>query len=242
MDQTRSESALAQNYSESSQATLVNLRDAERWLCGLGGTGLILYGLARRGILGLVSAAAGGSLIYRCIKQSSHGQEHENGPAVKHGQGFKTEHVITVNRPRQELYNFWRDFTNLPKFMSHLSSVRRIDDKRSHWIAEGPMGMQFEWDAEIFNEREGQLIAWRSLEGSEIPNAGAVRFDSLPDGRSTEIRVVVNYVPPAGSLGNAIAWFFGENPEQQIEEDLRLFKSLMESGETSGHHSAEAGR
>jgi Predicted integral membrane protein len=154
---------------------------------------------------------------------------------------------ITINRPPEEVYRFWRNLENLPRFMSHLESVQVIDEERSHWVAKAPAGMKVEWDAEIAKDVPNQLIAWRSLEGADVDNSGMVRFDRAPGGRGTEVRVEVVYNPPGGALGAGIAKLFGEAPEQQIKGDLRRLKQVLEVGEVvhsdssihSGPHPAQ---
>lgn len=138
---------------------------------------------------------------------------------------------VTVNRPASEAYRFWRDLENLPRFMAHLESVRADDLRRSHWTARGPAGRLVGWDAEIVEDRPDELIAWRSLPGAQVPNAGRVRFVPAPGNRGTEVRVELGYAPPAGRLGRAVAKLFGEEPEQQIRDDLRRFKQVLETGE-----------
>ena len=132
-----------------------------------------------------------------------------------------------------EVYRFWRNFENLPRFMDHLESVAVIDEDRSHWVAKAPAGTKVEWDAVIHNEIEDELIAWRSLPGSEVNNAGSVHFEPTADGRGTEVRVILSYDPPAGKVGAAVAKLLGEEPSQQVEEDLRRFKQVMDAGETA---------
>jgi len=139
--------------------------------------------------------------------------------------------AITISRPGEELYRFWHDFTNLPRFMSHLESVEVTGPDRLHWRAKAPAGMTVEWDAEIVEDRPNALIAWRSLEGADVYNTGSVRFVPAPGGRGTEVRVVLHYVPPGGRIGAWFATLFGEAPEQQIHDDLRHFKQVMETGE-----------
>jgi uncharacterized membrane protein len=142
-------------------------------------------------------------------------------------------HVIkstTINRPRPEVYAFWRDLQHLPTFMIHLEAVTPSGDTRSHWVAKVPGG-RVEWDAEIIEDREDELIAWRSLEGSEVPNGGSVRFTDAPGDRGTEVHVDLHYDPPAGSVGAMVAKLFGEEPSQQLRDDLRRFKQVMETGE-----------
>jgi uncharacterized membrane protein len=139
--------------------------------------------------------------------------------------------AVTVNRSPEEVYRFWRDFQNLPRFMSHLESVQVIDEKRSHWVARAPAGGTVEWDAEIIEDRPNQLIAWRSLEGADVDNSGLVLFKPAPGGRGTEVTVEIEYNPPGGALGAGIAKIFGEAPEQQVKDDLYRFKQVMETGE-----------
>jgi uncharacterized membrane protein len=138
---------------------------------------------------------------------------------------------VTVNRPIADVYQFWRDFENLPRFMQHLEAVEVMGVRRSHWVARAPAGKQVEWDAEIVDERRNELISWRSLDGSDVRHAGTVRFREAPGDRGTEIRVELDYDPPAGAIGSAIAKLFGEEPSQQLRDDLRRFKQVLETGE-----------
>jgi len=138
---------------------------------------------------------------------------------------------IIIDAPAADLYRFWRDFENLPRFMRHLESVRVTDERRSHWVAKGPAGTTVEWDAEITEERPDELIAWRSAEGADVFNAGSVRFEEATGGRGTIVRVELDYDPPGGILGVAVAKLFGEEPAQQIDGDLRRFKQIIETGE-----------
>jgi uncharacterized membrane protein len=138
---------------------------------------------------------------------------------------------VTVNRPSEEVYRFWHNLGNLPKFMHHLDSVRTDGDGRSHWRTRGPAGSHVEWDAEITEDRPNQLIAWRSLDGTRVPNSGRVQFVPAAGGKGTEVRVELAYAPPAGSLGKAFAKLFGEEPAQQVRDDLRRFKQVIETGE-----------
>jgi len=134
-------------------------------------------------------------------------------------------------RPRAEVYQFWRQLERLPSFMIHLASVTNVSATRSHWKAHAPGGADVEWDADIVAEREPELIAWRSVDGSEIHNEGSVRFKDAPADRGTEVRVELSYDAPAGAAGAAIAKWFGEEPGQQLTDDLRRFKQVMETGE-----------
>jgi uncharacterized membrane protein len=213
----------------------------ERWLSVLGGTALGLFGLSRRSLGGLALGALGGSLVYRglsghcaCYQALGISTAEEHGPAtsVPAGHGVKVEESITVNKPAAELFRFWRNFENLGRFMDHLESVR-VEGHRSHWVACGPLGTRVEWDAEIINERPNEVIAWRSLPGSEIDTAGSVHFRPLPGDRGTEVRVSLKYDPPAGKVGAAVARLFGQSPQSRVREDLRRFKQFMETGEVA---------
>jgi uncharacterized membrane protein len=138
---------------------------------------------------------------------------------------------ITVNKQPEEVYQFWRDFSNLPRFMSHLESTEVLSDKRSHWVAKAPAGKKVEWDAEITDDKPNELIAWRSLENADIDNSGVVYFRNAPGGRGTEVHVQIDYSPPGGPLGAEIAKLFGEEPDEQIKGDLYRFKQVLETGE-----------
>ena len=146
-------------------------------------------------------------------------------------QGIHAQGTCIVNRAPDEVYTFWRNFQNLPRFMRHLESVEDLGDGRSHWVVKGPAGMSVEWDATIIADEPGKVITWRSLENSDVDHAGAVRFERAPGGRGTIVKVNFQYNPIAGVLGAAVAKLFGEEPEQQLDDDLRRFKQVMEVGE-----------
>lgn len=139
--------------------------------------------------------------------------------------------AITVNRPPDEVYRFWHRFENLPTFMHHLQSVETVGEGRSHWVAKAPAGKTVSWDAEVVEDIPNELIAWSSLEGADVPNSGSVRFAAAPGGRGTEVSVEVEYRPPGGSMGAAVARLFGEEPVQQMKDDIRRFKQVIETGE-----------
>jgi uncharacterized membrane protein len=138
---------------------------------------------------------------------------------------------VTINKPRNEVYRFWRDFANLPRFMRHLESVTAGPGTQSHWVAKGPGGTRVEWDAELVEDQPGEMLAWRSVGGTRVPNAGTVIFADAPAGRGTELQVEIRYDPPAGSVGAALAKLLGEEPGLQLRDDLRRFKQVMETGE-----------
>jgi uncharacterized membrane protein len=144
---------------------------------------------------------------------------------------IRTKRSLTVNKSPEECYAFWRDFKNLPQFMRHLESVTIVDDRRSHWKAKAPAGASVEWDAETIEDRPNELISWRSTEDADVYNAGTVRFERAPGGRGTEVRVDLEYKPPLGKLGSKVAMLFREEPGQQVADDLRHFKQVMETGE-----------
>ena len=145
--------------------------------------------------------------------------------------GIAVQQRVTVNRPPEEVYAFWRNFENLPRFMHHLEEVRVLDGRRSHWTARAPAGTSVAWDAETTDDRPNELIAWRSVEGADVPNEGEVRFVRAAGGRGTEVHVRLRYEPPAGKLGALVAKLFGEEPNQQVAGDLRRFKQVLETGE-----------
>lgn len=157
-------------------------------------------------------------------------------------QPIKVEKTMTINKPAAELYRFWHNFENLPHFMKHLKSVTVQDAKRSHWVASAPLDTSIEWDADITEDRENELIAWKSVPGSDIDNAGFIQFKPAPNNNGTEVKVVTEYNPPAGVIGAAIAKLFGESPEQQIGDDLRRFKMLMETGEVATTEGQSSGK
>lgn len=138
---------------------------------------------------------------------------------------------IIINKTPEELYGFWHNFENLPTFMKHLESVSVTGDGRSHWVAKAPAGSSVEWDAEVTEDRPNELIAWRSLEGADVDNSGSVRFESAPGNRGTIVHVDIEYNPPGGAIGSAVAKLFGEEPGQQAYDDLRNLKQVMEVGE-----------
>jgi len=222
----------------------INVGPTERTVSAAAGALLALAGLSRRSVGGLALAALGGGLIYRGVSgncpayraagiDTAHGESPAASPEDYFEHGIHVEQSFTVNKSPWELYQYWRDFTNLPQIMSHLESVDVIDEKRSHWVAKAPAiaGGKVEWDAEIINDEPNALIAWRSLENADVDNAGSVRFVPAPGDRGTEVKVVIDYIPPAGRVGKWVAKLFGEAPDQQIQEDLRKFKRVMETGE-----------
>lgn len=152
------------------------------------------------------------------------------------------ESSILISKRPEDLYRYWRDFRHLPLFMKNLESVNSHDSTRSHWVAKSPNGTTVEWDAEIFNEKQNELIAWRSTGEADIVNAGTVRFQKAPGERGTYVRVTMNYNPPGGKVGASLAQLFSTEPSQMIKEDLRRFKQLMETGEIATISGQSSGR
>lgn len=225
----------------------VNVGQVERWLSMLAGGVLAAYALKRRGLSGGAAALAGAASLYRgatghCDVYQAMGVNTANRKGTGRladvgsdtreqlggSRGIHVEQAVTVMKPLTEVYRFWRNFENLPKFMQHLESVAEREEGISRWVAKGPAGMKVEWDARIINEVEGKVIGWQSLEGSMISSAGSVNFRDT--GRGTEVRVRLQYNPPGGKLGAAVAWMLGEEPTIQVMEDLRRFKRLLETG------------
>ncbi len=242
--------------SDIKESSGVNISELERWGSSIGGGALAVFGLTRllthRSIGGAVLALVGGALVYRGATghcemyqalgiNTSEGSDNPN-VSVRGGKGFKVEKSVTINKSPEELFRFWRNFENLPRFMNHLEAVHVTGENRSHWVAKAPAGTTVEWEAEVYNEKENELIAWRSLEGADVDNAGSVRFEADPAGRGTVVRVALKYDPPGGTLGKIVAKLFGEAPDQQVEEDLRRFKQLMEAGETPTTEGQPSGR
>lgn len=223
-----------------------DMGDMERWGSLLTGGAMVLLGLKQRSLRGVLIALAGGSLAYH----GAQGQKSltaqitdQVSEAVGLDQSIRVEKTVTIqNRSPEELYSFWRNFENLPIFMQHLQSVTVLDQTRSHWVAQAPLGQTVEWDAAIVTEQDNRLIAWSSEAGAEIDHSGFVRFQPAPLGRGTEVKVVMEYSPPAGLVGATVAKLLGEEPEQQIGDDLRRFKMLMEAGEIATTEGQPTGR
>jgi uncharacterized membrane protein len=229
----------------------INVGKTERVISGVAAAAVAVVGLRRKRLRPLLLPLAGSLLSRavtgRCAVNRALGRNTARGgrvspvASVRRGEGIKVERSVVVNRPVHEVYQFWRNFENLPRFMDHLESVTVLDETRSHWIARAPAGTRVEWDAAIHNEIDNELIAWRSLPGSDINHAGSVHFTPASQG-GTEVRVVLSYEPPAGKLGAAVAKVLGEEPAQQVEDDLRRFKQVMEALEVQGNSRNPAGR
>ncbi len=184
--------------------------------------------------LGAVAGVAAVDAI--CAAGLSQRGRHDERPRYSRSQaqpsqGIRVRKSFTINRQPDVVYSFWRQLENLPRFMRHLESVEVIDARRSRWRAKGPAGMTVEWEAEITDDRPNELISWRSVEGATVPNRGTVRFVAAPGARGTEVHVDLEYSVPGGRVASTLAKLFGREPGQQIDEDLRRLKQLLEAGE-----------
>ena len=215
-----------------------NVQTWERAL-SIGAGAALLYAAVRQPRLRRWTAPAGAGLIARgfsgfCPVNYAAGRtlpRDDTRRALGGHRGIHVHESITINRPVHEVYRHWRDFSNLAAFMHHVERVDVIDQRRSHWVVRGPAGRTVEWDAEIINEIEPELIAWRSLPGADVASAGSVQFRATPRG-ATDVRVRLQYQPPAGKVGSWLAALFGREPSQQIYDDLRRLKQILETGET----------
>ncbi len=224
-----------------------NVATTERWITGLAGGAAAAFGLTRGGRTGGWLALAGGALIARAVTGYcpvyaviGDGDRNLDWPpstttetkrALLGPGGIRAHASVTIERPLDEVYRFFRNFENLPGFMTHLASVRQIDERRSHWTVRAPGGGTVEWDAEIIHEEPNKVIGWRSIGDADVVNAGSVNFDRAPGNRGTEVRVSLQYEPPAGKVGAAVAAWFGEEPTQQVRDDLKRLKRVLETGE-----------
>lgn len=221
-----------------------NIGDTQRLVSAIAGVGLVIEGWRRRSMAGGGLAVGGMALLYRAatgycpaLDAMGIGMARRSDPSrlgrrkVHSNQATKIRRSIEINRPPSELYHFWRTLDNLPKIMSHLESVQVITDRFSHWIVKTLPGLPtIEWDAEIINDVENERIGWRSLNDSDVDQAGTVEFEPVGDGRTTRLIVTLQYVPIAGRLGAAVSKFLGQDPDFKIADDLQRFKESMEAG------------
>jgi uncharacterized membrane protein len=241
----------------------VNVGKAERWLSLIAGGALATYGVKQKGGARAAATLAAAALLYRGATGRSYmydamgvntaeerygrrgtGRIADRGSDTRRqlagARGIHVEEAVTINKPLAEVYRFWRNFENLPQFMEHLETVAVREEGISHWVAKGPAGIDIEWDARIINEIENKVIGWQSLDGSTVSTAGSVHFDDTEHG--TRVRVHLQYNPPGGRVGAAVARMFGREPNQTVREDLRRFKQLMETGEIPTTEGQPSGR
>ncbi len=185
---------------------------------------------ANRARLPAVMASVAGVTALDLLVGSRLTRAERQGMDMARERSVTVTRAVTVNRSREEMYQYWRNFQNLPSFMNLLTSVEVLDDRRSRWRAEGPRGKSLQWEAEITQERPAELIGWRTLEGAPLPHTGEVHFRRAPSGRGAEVSVTMKLEPPGGIRGT-VARLLKAVPAFQIENDLRRFKQLMEVGE-----------
>ena len=221
-----------------------NIGDTQRLVSAIAGIGLVIEGWRRRSMAGGALAVGGMALLYRaatgyCAALDAMGIDMRGledtsrlgRRKVHSSQATKIRRSIEINKPPSELYRFWRALDNLPRIMSHLESVQVIAGRFSHWMVKTLPGLPtIEWDAEIINDVENERIGWRSLNDSDVDQAGSVEFEPVGDGRTTRLTVTLQYAPIAGRLGAAVAKFIGQDPEFKIADDLQRFKESMETG------------
>jgi uncharacterized membrane protein len=210
-----------------------NVGSTERWASGIGGVTLALWGLRRASLPGLAVAAAGAGLVWRgvsgwCNVYGALGIARAGSERTVGNLGVKIDRAIVVAAPPERLYRFWRNLENLPRIMSHLEQVEVLSPTRSRWRAAAPAGMTLEWEAEIINDQPPHLLAWRTLAGAPVTHAGSVRF--TPQGAATQLDVSLQYDPPGGTLGHAVAALMDTDAGARIEHDLAEFKRALESG------------
>lgn len=212
--------------------TLVDPNMIGRGVHLVSGASLLLWAFGRHSTLTrLLMLAGAGTLIFHGLE--GRGPLYrllDRGVMRRGARPVKVEHTVTVNRPVEEVYSFWRNLENLPRFMTHLHSVETLDERRSYWRAHSPFGGMVEWEAEITKEAPNEELGWRSLPGSQVDSAGVVRFLPALNGAGTHVQVEMKYTPPAGRIGSFVARLLGEDPQTQIEEDLEKLRHLLESG------------
>jgi uncharacterized membrane protein len=216
-----------------------NISNLEQWVSIAAGAGLAAYGLSRLRSGGWLWTGVGGLMlrrgvtahcdIYEALGIDTFAAANDTRAVLGGSRGVNVLESVTINRAIPELYRFWRNLENLPRLMRHLQSVEKMTDTISRWRAKGPAGLTVEWEAEIYNEVPDKLIAWRSLEGSDVISAGSVNFDDAGPERGTRVTVHLQYSPPGGRLGAKIAKLFGADAETEIRQDLRRFKQLVEA-------------
>ena len=223
-----------------------NVRDWERVASIAAGLALFGIALASKRRSRVSTGAAGLGLVARgvtglCPVNAALGRtrDRDTKRALGGPRGIRLEGRIAIHRPAEEIFDFWRDLRNLPLFVSHLEFISLIDERRSHWVMSGPAGLIVEWDAEIINERRPDVIGWRSVGDADVVSAGSVNFHRLP-GNSTEVRVLMQYEPPAGRLGAAFASLAGAAQESMMREDLRRLKEWLEAGPSGRRSSGRA--
>jgi uncharacterized membrane protein len=210
-----------------------------RYVLATGGTLLAAGGLKQGGFAGFAMALAGCGLIWRAAEGRPLGSEFEGlaGRRGDHVAGVDEAHgpvtyreAITIGKPRAEIYRFFRNFENLPRFMTEIERIEVKDDKHSHWVVKAPGDRRVEWDSEVHDEAQDERIGWRTVGDAEVHSQGAVEFKDAPGDRGTEVHVTLRYEPPGGRVGSWVAWLTGREPQHQLKHSLRRLKTVMEIG------------
>jgi uncharacterized membrane protein len=225
----------------------VNVGKYERIAMAIGGGALVGYALKNRSKSGIALGLVGAGLLYsgatgQCELYRALGVNTARDSGEDVARDVHVEKSITIAASPEDLYSFWRNFENLPRFMEDLESVTQLEGNRTHWVAKGPGGKKVEWDAEIYNEKRGEFIAWQSLPESDITNAGSVHFEAAPGGRGTHLKVVLNYNVPGGKAAALFAKLFRSEPGQLVESNLKRLKQLIEAGEIPTTEGQTSGR
>ena len=219
-----------------------NVGVTERIFCIVGGMGMMAVSMTRQGTQRAALLSGGGVMLYRGIVGrcpvfsllgvSTAESSKELEERLFAGKGITVEKSIVVDRPVHEVYRFWRNLSNLPRFMSHVESVKVLDDKHSYWVIRGPLNTKFEWEAEIFHEKQDEWIAWKSVDQYRFPNTGTIRFTPVKgkQGPATELRITFAYKPPGGVVTRQISNFFKKEPGSVLDGDLLRFKEIIETG------------
>lgn len=225
--------AEASSLAPATGSSTMNVGNPERIVSALAGAALAVMGLRDlRSPGGMSMLLGGGMLLFRgftgyCPVNNAIGRDTYQ----KQGSPVEVRTTVTVNKPKADVYSFWRRLENLPRFMKHLEKVEELTNTKSKWTAKGPAGVgSVSWEAEIIEDENNELISWRSLPGSTVDNAGQVRFAQGPD-NETEIKVRMTYRLPAGDMGGVAAKIFSPMAEKMMVNDIRDFKRVMEGGE-----------
>ncbi len=227
----------------------LNVAGAEKWASILGGGTLATLGARKGGVFGLMVALTGGALLARGVSgrcpakralMPDRPAEHEVARAKGWNSAALVQKSVSILKPREELYRYWRDFSNLATFMENIDRIDVKDDKHSHWVVKAPAGRTVEWDAVVVEDEPGRRIGWASAEGASVKNAGVVEFKDATQGRGTEVHAHIIYEPPGGDLGRVLATLLQKEPGQQAHRDLRRFKMLMETGEVATTQAPDA--
>ncbi|MCC6457565.1 MAG: SRPBCC family protein [Caldilineaceae bacterium] len=235
-------------YPPNRQIQSEGMDDLQRWVAGIGGAALLWYGLRQHSAARWPLAALGAGLVYQGASGNNLldyvpvaneipivNQLTSNEPTQ-----LRIRKSMTVNRPASELYNYWRNLENLPNFMTHVKSVQKLDEKRSHWVVNVVQGIEMEWDAEITEDRPNEMIAWQTLPDATLQNRGYVKF--IPVSRGTEVSVSIEYDPPGAAIGQMAGRMVKFIAEQQIKKEIHNFKRIMETGEVITTEGQPSGR